>query len=166
MYENPLHAASRKFCNFFEPQKAIGYEVMKNIPSSHLTNMKHLFFIVLIVTGCASTRKTIEICELRDPGKITVKMVQNDLTTYKNYILEGTAYDVTGEPFPFMKVKLTDKNDENNIVGTFTNENGFFSLTCEEGAYWLEISSVGYEPYTGEIMAFFHTHEVMEIHAE
>lgn len=131
----------------------------------HLTSkMGKLLIIALLLIGCASNKKVIEVCGLQEPGEITVKMTANDLTNSRMYSLNGVAFeDETNEPFPFVKIKLTDKNDSKNIVGALTDIDGTFALHCKEGAYWLEISSVGYETYSDELMAFELTHESMEI---
>lgn len=128
--------------------------------------MKHLFIFLLIAASCSSPK---EICGFGMPGSeaITVQFVEAHDTEALEYELFGTSLDVnSGEPFPFVKVKLTDRNDSTYVVGAFTDLDGKLSIKCREAAYVLQVSYAGFRSFIGEIVGFEEVREGIEIRME
>ena len=128
--------------------------------------MKYLFIFLLLAVSCSSPK---EICGFGMLGSetLTVEFVEAHDTNETQYELFGTSLDVnSGEPFPFVKVKLTDRNDSTYIVGAYTDLDGKFSIKCREGAYLLEVNYAGFPTFTDDIVGFEEVREGIEIRIE
>ncbi|WP_299776548.1 carboxypeptidase-like regulatory domain-containing protein [uncultured Formosa sp.] len=67
--------------------------------------------------------------------------------------ISGKVQDHNNLPISYANIILVNTQDDNKILGTITNENGYFIIeNIESGTYNLEISFVGYSSYASELV--------------
>jgi len=60
--------------------------------------------------------------------------------------ITGQLIDPDGETLPFANVEIYSKLDSSLVTGESTDMDGRFSITIENGEYWLRTSFLSYEP--------------------
>ena len=73
------------------------------------------------------------------------------LTIHAQHKITGKVIDYqTGETVPMATVKLL-KTDSTMVKGVLTNEDGEFSVESADGKFIVQVTSVGYKPYTKRV---------------
>lgn len=84
-------------------------------------------------------------------GRVSYKWLNNQVVFFRKiqkYTLSGYVLDAeTGERLIGASIRVLSKP----VVGTASNEFGFFSLPVEEGVYPVTVSYIGYQPETRSI---------------
>ncbi|MFB9052046.1 carboxypeptidase-like regulatory domain-containing protein [Formosa undariae] len=67
--------------------------------------------------------------------------------------ISGKVQDNHDSPIAYANIILVNKADDSKILGTITNDTGYFVIkNIETGTYNLEISFVGYSSYSTELV--------------
>ncbi|MBP1838646.1 carboxypeptidase-like regulatory domain-containing protein [Formosa algae] len=67
--------------------------------------------------------------------------------------ISGKVQDQNDLPISYANIILINKQDSSKILGTITNESGYFVIeNIQAGTYNLEVSFVGYSSYTSELV--------------
>ena len=88
---------------------------------------------------------------------IVILMISNSITASDiKWIITGKVIDnETKLSIPYVTISLHDKENQNIITGTISNDNGEFSLDkISEGTYYLKLSFMGYKDYVVRSLAF------------
>ena len=68
-----------------------------------------------------------------------------------HYSVSGTVQTEADGPLPGAHVVLKDSKQSDKLIGVTTGADGSFSLSVAQGHYTLEVSFVGYTPYTASV---------------
>ncbi|QDO93170.1 carboxypeptidase regulatory-like domain-containing protein [Formosa sediminum] len=67
--------------------------------------------------------------------------------------ISGKVLDNNNLPISYANIILINTQDESNILGTITNESGYFVIEdIPSGTYKIDISFVGYSAYSSELI--------------
>jgi outer membrane receptor protein involved in Fe transport len=102
--------------------------------------------------------------QLNVSGVCVMLMILLIPTAYSQTEVKGKVLDEQEQIVPYANILLLNMPDSSLVLGTFPDEEGKFLFSeVSSGRYWLNVSMIGYEPYSMEIEVGKHSPPAYEI---